>query len=100
MGRILTLSLVGTGALRRPRRVQRRNLPAIIGVRSARYCAGGDIAARCPYLFKDSVKRRPEAPPGAFNCLHFRGQRGNYFPEVHEEEQGFCGENMKRLDEE
>jgi len=30
------------GALRRPRRVQRRN-------GSARYCAGGDIAARCPY---------------------------------------------------
>src|SRR2546426_1107102 len=31
------------GALRRPRRVQRRN-------GSARYCVGGDIAARCPYL--------------------------------------------------
>ena len=30
------------GALRRPRRVQRRN-------GSALYCAGGDIAARCPY---------------------------------------------------
>jgi hypothetical protein len=33
------------GALRRPRRVQRRN-----GDGSARYYAGGDIAARCPYL--------------------------------------------------
>jgi hypothetical protein len=34
------------GALRRPRRVQRRN-----GNGSARCYAGGDIAARCPYLF-------------------------------------------------
>ncbi len=42
------------GALRRPRRVQRRNVGAIRRsrvVRSVRF-TGGDIAARCPYLFR------------------------------------------------
>jgi hypothetical protein len=40
--RALTLESGRDGALRRPRRVQRRN-------GSARCFAGGDIAARCPY---------------------------------------------------
>ena len=38
------------GALRRPRRVQRRNPVGFVKVRSARCDTGGDIAARCPYL--------------------------------------------------
>jgi len=39
--------------LRRPRRVQRRNVGRDLReglASSARYYAGGDIAARCPYL--------------------------------------------------
>jgi len=40
--RRVLLNLVGTAALRRPRRVQRRN-------DAARCFAGEDIAARCPY---------------------------------------------------
>src|SRR5882762_3370419 len=50
------------GALRRPRRVQRRN-------GSARYYAGGDIAARCPYQSTGSwvagQKRSTRSPANA-----------------------------------
>src|SRR3989454_9610167 len=51
------------GALRRLRRVQRRN-------GSARYCAGGDIAARCPY--QSTVHGATE---GSFRRLEFEGYR-------------------------
>jgi hypothetical protein len=57
------------GVLRRPRRVQRRNVAHELRERladSARYYAGGDIAARCPYQRdrgpapgRDGVLRRP-----------------------------------------
>src|SRR5882672_3921803 len=52
------------GALRRPRRVQRRN-------GSARYCAGGDIAARCPY------QRKVRGKPRAFSSAPWAKPRGS-----------------------
>src|SRR5437867_3235398 len=62
------LKLGRDGALRRPRRVQRRN-------NSARCFAGGDIAARCPYQAHERVGVKFRLGAGAFvsTPLHSTG---------------------------
>ena len=47
------------GALRRPRRVARRNSPRDFGCSFRPLCAGGDIAARCPYQIQEWCHHAP-----------------------------------------
>ncbi len=47
-------SLGRDGALRRPRRAERHHVHTSRSIHSARADAGGDIAARCPYLAGES----------------------------------------------
>jgi hypothetical protein len=78
MERGLTLSLAGMArcAVRvAERSVRRRNgwpEHAQLATRSAlRFAPGGDIAARCPYPFKDGAKMRPRE----IFCRKFSCQR-------------------------
>ena len=63
--------LGGDGALRRPRRVERRNQDfkrhLLAGTHSARYCAGGDIAMSLP--FQERCVDATAEPRGAFPTL-------------------------------